>query len=489
MPTRNNSPIEHIVVLMLENRSFDHMLGFLPPTGHLAQLEGLSGHEFNYINPSDSSSQKFFVQGGALYEFFGNTRSEGPPHTLPAANIQLTGDLTGPGPNNPASNNGFVKAFVASLKAAATTPAFYATPDDIKPVMQCFAPEQLPALRTLAEEFMLCDHWFSSVPGVTLPNRLYAHAATSMGCASNDAGQNFNCKTIYNSLADAGYTWRAYHSDVNELLLLTRVPQSRQLMPQFAQFESDVAASDVANYTFIIPRFINYNQGSAGIALADDQHAPDNVRMGEHLIAKVYNALRGNAAIWRKCLLLVVYDEHGGFYDHVVPPDGVLNPDGLNSVAPPFDFTRLGFRVPAILVSPWIQKRLNTTVYEHASIPATLKRFFGLNSFLTSRDSAANSFEALLMGESGFRDDTPETLPVPPLPTPAEMAQRPLRPLDAVQRAMIQTVLSRSPRRRVSVSPPATQNDAADLVAGELRRIFDAAETKENLQPSTVPKK
>ena len=478
MPTKTRSPIEHIVVLMLENRAFDHMLGFLPRTGHLARLEGLTGREFNHINPSDPTSQKYFVQGGALYEFYGNTASEGPPHTLPAANMQLTGTVSEPGPGNPARNNGFVKAFVESLKAAAQPAAFYATPDDIKPVMQCFAPEQLPALRTLAQEFMLCDHWFSSVPGVTLPNRLYAHAATSMGCASNNTAQNFNCKTIYNSLAEAGYTWRAYHSDVNELLLLPRVPKSRELMPDFEQFESDVAASNVANYTFIIPRFINYSLGEAGIALANDQHAPDNVRMGEHLIATVYNALRGNAAIWKKCLLLVVYDEHGGFYDHVVPPDGVPNPDGLNSVAPPFDFTRLGFRVPAILVSPWVAKRLNSTVYEHASIPATLKRFFGLPNFLTWRDSAANSFEALMTGESGFRDDTPEVLPVPPLPAPEELARRPQRPLDSVQRQMIQTLLGRSARGTAlqAAAPPATQHEAALHVAAARDRIFDAAE-------------
>jgi phospholipase C len=478
MSNHANSPIEHVVVLMLENRAFDHMLGFTPRAGHLCELEGLTGNEFNYVNPFNPSSQKYFVQDGALYEFFGNTISEGPPHTLQAANTQLSGHSGDPSRGRPAKNNGFVKAFIESLRETASNPrTFYATPDDIKPVMQCFAPEQLPVLGTLAREFMLCDHWFSSVPGVTLPNRLYVHAATSMGCASNSTAQTFDCKTIYNSLMDAGLSWRVYHSDVNEMLLLTQVPRSRSLMPRFERFETDVAASDVANYTFIVPRFIDYNLGDPGIALANDQHAPDNVRMGERLIATVYNALRGNVEIWKKCLLVVVYDEHGGFYDHVIPPSGVPNPDGKNSVAPPFDFKRLGFRVPAVLISPWIGKRLNTTVYEHASIPATLKRFFGLSSFLTQRDSAANSFEMLLAGEN-FRADTPDKLPLPPLPTQEEMIERAQRPLDSVQRELIQTVLSQAPPStmlRVG-RPPTNQQEAGKLVADTLDRVFNVAE-------------
>ena len=481
MAIRTSSPIEHIVVLMMENRAFDHMLGFTPRTGHLAGLEGLTGSEFNQANPFDASSQKYFVQDGALYEFFGNTPSEGPPHTLSAANTQLSGHAGNPTPGRPAKNNGFVKAFIQSLKEAAPNPStFYAAPDEIKPVMQCFAPEQLPVLQTLAREFMLCDHWFSSVPGVTLPNRLYTHAATSMGCATNSTAQTFDCKTIYNSLSDAGLSWRVYHSDVNEVLLLTQVPQSRALMPRFEQFEPDVAASNVANYTFIVPRFIDYNLGRAGIALANDQHAPDNVRMGERLIATVYNALRANAKIWKKCLLVIVYDEHGGFYDHVVPPSGVPNPDGRNSSAPPFDFTRLGFRVPAILVSPWITRRLNTTIYEHASIPATLKRFFGLPSFLTRRDNAANSFELLMAGDN-FRSDTPEQLPLPALPSPEERKQHALRPLDSVQQEMIQTVLRQTPAPGVmqqAMPMPSSQQEAGRLVAEALDRILGATKRK-----------
>lgn len=127
--------------------------------------------------------------------------------------------------------------------------------------------------------------------------------------------------------------------------------------------------------------------------LSGDEH------FGEHLLATIYNALRADQEVWETCLFVLIYDEHGGFYDHVVPPAGVPNPDGLVSPAagmnaekpPAFDCTRLGMRVPAILVSPWIPPSLDKTVYEHASVSATLKRLWRLPSYLTRRDAAAGT--------------------------------------------------------------------------------------------------
>ena len=134
--------------------------------------------------------------------------------------------------------------------------------------------------------------------------------------------------------------------------------------------------------------------------------------MGEYLIAEVYDALRASK-YWEKSLLVVVYDEHGGFFDHVPPPDPVPNPDGKVATDPPFDFTRLGVRVPAILISPWVGKGLiDSTVYEHASIPATVRTLFGLPEGLTARDKAAATFEKNL-SLSAPRTDTPLRLPVP----------------------------------------------------------------------------
>jgi arylsulfatase A-like enzyme len=136
------------------------------------------------------------------------------------------------------------------------------------------------------------------------------------------------------------------------------------------------------------------------------------VRLGEYLIAEVYDALR-NSRYWEKSLLVVLYDEHGGFFDRVTPPGSVPNPDGKKSKHPPFDFTRLGVRVPAILVSPFVEKgRVDSTIYEHSSLPATIKTLFNLPEGLTARDKAANTFEKNL-SRSIPRTDTPVALPVP----------------------------------------------------------------------------
>jgi hypothetical protein len=129
----------------------------------------------------------------------------------------------------------------------------------------------------------------------------------------------------------------------------------------------------------------------------------------------------------------VLFDEHGGFYDHVSPPSGVPNPDGKLSANPPFDFTRLGVRVPAILVSPLVEKgQIDSTIYEHSSLPATVRSLFNLPTSLTARDKAANTFEKNL-SRSTPRQDTPVTLPVSG--DPAEIqAQRALLRADAQEK-------------------------------------------------------
>ncbi len=278
--------------------------------------------------------------------------------------------------------------------------------------MKCYSPETLPALSTLAKEFCLCDRWFSSVPGPTYPNRFYVHAATSDGSVVNSRTQVHNIPTIYNHLSDNGYTWGVYFSDFTECFLLRKVWGSLHKFSYMSEFFKHVESGDVPNYCFLSPRFINFLDWEA-----NDQHPSHSMRNGEILINEVYSAIRKNQNLWQKSLLIVLYDEHGGFYDHVPPPPlqpfsnyKVLNPDGKNSDDPSFKFDRLGLRVPAILVSPYVKKGgVNSTVYEHSSIAATIKKLFKLPKFLTRRDENANTFDPSdCFGE--FRDDTPETL-------------------------------------------------------------------------------
>jgi len=410
-------------VLMMENRSFDHMLGYLPREGHLKNFEGLTDTEikptepggltsekyFNLEDPTVPTSTKYSVIRGACYKMEGFVRGIGPPHDLPFVNIQLTNTDDGPSKTRPATNNGFVRAWNDYLRAYGVKQP---TRVELARVMECFTPEQLPVLSTLAKEFVLCDHWFCSVPGPTMPNRLYVHAATSYGFAHNAFGTHFPCRTIYHNLAEGGYTWSSYHQNQYDIVMdFTELNPKDQNFREYALFKQDVADGTLANYSFINLRFIDWNLGvPANVEFANSQHAPCDVRPGEGLIAEVYDTLR-NSKLWEKTLLVILYDEHGGFYDHVPPPTGVPNPDGLVSKDPPFDFTRLGPRTPAILISPWLPRKLDSRVYEHSSLLATVRKLFGLANFLTRRDANANSFEHLFDG-ARLRDDhdTPKNL-------------------------------------------------------------------------------
>jgi hypothetical protein len=203
--------------------------------------------------------------------------------------------------------------------------------------------------------------------------------------------------------------------------------QSLEHFKRFDKFYTDLEKGDMAAYTFIEPRFISFHQWKA-----TDQHPPHDVRLGEYLIAEVYDSLR-SSQFWEKSLLVVLYDEHGGFFDRVSPPDSVPSPDGKKSNHPAFDFTRLGVRVPAILVSPLVEKgQVDSTIYEHSSLPATIRTLFNLPEGLTARDKAANTFEKNLL-RSTPRQDTPLTLPVPGEPEEIQR-HRALLHIDALEK-------------------------------------------------------
>jgi phospholipase C len=385
-------PIEHIVVLMLENRSYDHLLGYLE------MGTPLTGEEFNLVDPSNLSSEKVYVSPTSGY-----ITQPNPLHDVVNVEKQEYGEVGHV--VNPAPMNGFVKVQIDNAHGDRLVG---------KNIMQCFDPGRIPAITTLAREFVLCDHWHASVPGPTWLNRFYAHAATSDGISSDDATHAYDMKTIFDLLGENGHTWNVYYGDIPQCILLLHTAEKLSHLKRFHQFYDDLANRALAAYSFIEPRFINFSQWKA-----TDQHPPHDVRFGEYLIAEVYDALRASA-YWEKCLLVVTYDEHGGFFDHVAPPDNIPNPDGKIATDPPFDFTRLGVRVPAVLVSPWVERvQVDSTLYEHASLPATLRVIFGLPSSLTARDKAASTFEKNLTLSSP-RSDTPPTLPVPGEPSEAD---------------------------------------------------------------------
>jgi phospholipase C len=323
-----------------------------------------------------------------------------PNHTFEGVREQLFGASLGQ--PDPAPMNGFVSNYIKDVGGDITKG---------KAIMECYAPESLPVLSGLAKHFCVCTRWFASVPGPTWPNRFYMHAATSRGLVTNDPLDS-GALTIYDKL-DAKHSWRIYAGDVPQCLSIERLagrfvldhlkPQYDRHFQPLARYFSDLQAGTLPAYSFIEPQYFDTPFGRAS-----DQHPPHDVRIGEALLGHVYNALL-QSTYWQNSVLLVLFDEHGGFFDSIPPPTGVTPPDDLVSVQPAFDFKRLGLRVPAVLVSPLVQPgSVDATVYDHSSIPATLNAVFGLGAanFLTRRDAAANTFDRnLSRSVVGFAPD------------------------------------------------------------------------------------
>ncbi len=390
----SSSGVRHIVVLMLENRSFDHMLGFLKEQNY--DVEGLTGTESNPTDPALSDQGPVEqVPVGKMSGTDGYVTNPDPAHEYPDVNVQIFGQTPPPSPSIP-ENDGFVLSY-SGVPDPNGIPVGMAVG---KSIMQCFDPaKQLPVLSTLAKEFVLCDHWFSSVPGPTWPNRFFVHAATSNGHTNSPTSlsavkdelgfSTYGMRTIYENLSDKNLSWNIYYHDFPQSLALTNLHSRLDRFRDFGAYLTDVGQGTLPVYSFIEPRYFE------GIGQkANDQHPPHDVREGERLIATVYEALRSNWGLFCQTLLVVLYDEHGGYFDHLPPPPAI-NPDGrVSSDQPPFGFDRLGVRVPAVLVSPLVGKgMIDHAVYDHTSLLATVKKVFGLPLFLTRRDASANTFE------------------------------------------------------------------------------------------------
>ena len=382
--------IRHVVVLVQENQSFDRMLGYVTLPDPKQKLEGLTGDESNPVSPG-SPGETVKVSRTTSPEAYVTDPSPG--HSLDDATYQIFGQRDVPSPATP-RNNGFVASY-AEQQGRGRRPI---GAEAGKAIMQCLDPDLVPVISSLARNFVVCDHWFSSVPGPTWPNRFFLHAGTANGLLdtpetagqlrSNFLGSPYRMRSIFENLMDAGHTWKVYYDDYAQTFALRNLHRHADLFAKFEEFARDVAQGTLPDYAFIEPRSF-----SAPGWPANDQHPPHSVLEGERLIANIYDTLRGEETIWRQCLFVLLYDEHGGFYDHVLPSAAVV-PDQPSGKIAHFRFDRLGLRVPAILVSPWVAESVaDHTVYDHTSLPATLKAIFGLPDFLTARDAAAATFD------------------------------------------------------------------------------------------------
>lgn len=369
--------IEHLVVLMMENRSFDHMLGFLKSPNW--QIDGLDGAESN----PDSKGTLVRVTPDARYagDFFPD-----PGHDFVSVNEQIFSNSTGTGTPN---MQGFVKAYEGKTGNVSKS----------HNIMKCFGAGRLPALSTLAQEYAVCDRWFASVPGPTLPNRAFAFGATSLGRVDMNPNY-FALKTIFELLDGHGVSSKIYSTDTSVGFAVGFIIQrAKKFLFHFDDFISDCKKNKLPAYSFVEPRFNDLSDRGEFFPAAD-QHPDHNVFQGEKVINAVYNAITSNKQTWESTLLVITYDEHGGLYDHVVPP-ATVNPGDKPPGSTLFNFERLGVRVPAVLVSPFIARGtiIHDTVFDHASIIATARKLFIPNFeqfFLTERDRRANTFENCL---------------------------------------------------------------------------------------------
>ncbi|CAN1250461.1 Non-specific phospholipase C2 [Linum perenne] len=357
-----NNPIKTVVVVVMENRSFDHMLGWMKKLN--PEINGVDGTQWNPLNTSDPNSGKFYFQDQAHYV------DPDPGHSFQAIREQIFG--SNDTSEDPPPMNGFAQ------QAFSMDPSANMSRD----VMNGFHPDSVAVYKALVSEFAVFDRWFASVPSSTQPNRLYVHSGTSSGATSNIPAllvKGYPQRTIFENVDDAGLSWGIYYQNIPATLFyrnLRKLKYVTNFRPYDLLFKSHAKQGKLPNYVVVEQRYTDLK-----IAPANDDHPSHDVYNGQI-------------------------------------PDGIVGPEPFN-----FTFNRLGVRVPTIVVSPWINKATvvhgpngqptPTSEYEHSSIPATVKKIFNLPSFLTKRDQWAGTFESIVQSRTEPRTDCPEKLPTP----------------------------------------------------------------------------
>lgn len=373
--------IEHFIVLVMENRSFDHMLGYLDHPD--PSFDGV-GRLDDAITTMDSRY--------AIYP--------GPKHSHRAVMEQILGTTDWPSyPNDRFVPN--MGGFVSSYAQRA--------PERSEKVLRCFNPQMLPVLSTLALEYAVCDRWFCSIPGETWPNRDMIHAGTSHGSVDIDGHpRTHNPPTIFRLLNTIDKSWRLYHKGIAHSLLYPQLFSNPRRRGSHTQLVNDIRNDALPAYAFVEP---DYGLPGAG----NSQH-PSQARSreefvnGEAFIADIYNALLERQDVFDKTAFIITYDEHGGFYDHVPPPEA-FNPDNTihrkGNYA--FGFRILGPRVPAVVVSPWIPRgTVDHTEREHSCIAETVRKRFLSNVAMPLNDRAEGTDLGSLFSLDRPRQDLPE---------------------------------------------------------------------------------
>jgi phospholipase C len=450
-PEKLQNTIKHVVVLMLENRSFDNLLGWLyadeaPPDGQ--HFEGLTRDLWNPLDNRDADGIPFIEKVPI--------EKNGEPKKLHGKDVPNPVDFTLPRPDPgegfkdtnhqlfqyydvaqqyppPPTNMGFVQNYQDAMLYGSFS--FGDEPGNPRSIMKCYTPQQTPVLSELARSFAVCDHYHCPVPSQTIPNRDFIHAATSTGHVNNGPDMNCEAKTVFNQIQDAidagrtDLSWGIFGNNLfasgkdqdgkfgKDHFSLTRLVMTQLHDPKFDgkfgtldDFEAKCKSGQLPSYAFLEPNY--------GGPTQNDQHPPSDIRAGERLIADIYNMVKASPA-FENTLLVITYDEHGGCYDHVPPPGGAKNPDPGNKPGQDgFLFNRFGVRVPCVVVNPYITKGLiarpdGYVPFDHTSVIKTIQTCFKLPGHLTARDEAAPDFSCLLTLDAPRKADVPEVSPLP----------------------------------------------------------------------------
>jgi phospholipase C len=445
--------IDHVIVVMMENHSFDSVLGWLyadqgnqpplnipaPAAGAKPTFDGLAPQSYWNAIPPGNTAAKVFASRGTVGA--GGT----PDYTAPDPNPnELFSDMTAQifgsaaaGPGDPPTMDGFLANYATAPKVTAP-----------RLIMQSYDPGQLPVHTWLARNFAVCDRWFGSSPTETFPNRSFLHAGTSFGRVNGCDTLTETCvppttaykgnRTVFHALSGLGQSWKVYNDSI---LVSSARYQFGDLFSDgkydphfkgFGQFVKDAASGSLPTYSFIEPSFL---------IQPNDGHPPHDMRSADTFLSAIWDAVRTSPK-WANIVWVITYDEHGGCYDHVAPPQNAINPDA--SVPQyPFNFQRFGPRVPTIVVSAWIEPGTvfragpGESEFDHTSILATLRDLLGLDAwpapFQSRRVDRAPTLDRLLTLS------TPRAAP-PAAPTqkgyiPTDLSAS--TPLNQIQRAQI----------------------------------------------------
>jgi phospholipase C len=514
-PRRENA-LDHVVVLMFENRSFDNVLGRLYQPGEVAAFEGVIGKNLKNSIPAwaEHGADRKFVPYSVASNM--NTPDPDPGEEYPHINTDIYGVLepvnrymplskmvapyNAPAPGQQPTMDGFVADYISTFTAEMGRQPTY---EEYAQIMTGYVPHQLPVLSTLASSFAVFDHWFCEVPSQTFTNRSFFHAATASGFVINfppaEAFPVHNtAETIFERLEAKGLTWRVY-CDAPSAASFTGLIHASRLRHRFASnfftvddFVEDAKHGRLPTYSFIEPdMWAGHNDMHPPISAllhGAKYDAPSSLLGGEALLAKVYNAIRSsespNGSNYLNTLFLVTFDEAGGTYDHVAPPAAAPPTAGAPAGQMGFTFNRLGVRVPAIAISPWISAQTVVTEnYRHTSVIRTLRDRWSLGPPLTARDADAPSLASILSrSQPRTAADWPDVNPQP-VPPFNFAAFAPDRPLGVLGKSLFFSLLAFEKAMggkvpTISKDAPITAAHADEIVRNASYSIFPGLRSK-----------